>query len=173
MSIAKPRSYYLALRDKYRPSAVGLVFIAESPPESGKYFYDESGRVTEPLFRAMMQDILLLQPKTKTEGLVAFKNKGCMLVDATYSPVNAIASRVKRNEVILADYPALVADLLEISPDRSVRIILIKANICRLLEPRLLHDNFRVLNNGLIIPFPSSGQQGNFRRSVEKLVISI
>lgn len=173
MQRLKPRSYYVALREQYRPSDVRLIFIAESPPVSGKYFYDKLGTVTEPLFRAMMFDILHIQPETKYEGLMAFKDQGYLLVDATYSPVNTISSNSERDEVILADYPALVADLLEITPDRSTRIIIIKANVCRLLDVRLTQDKFNVLNNGLVIPFPSTGQQGNFKRVMGTLIDSL
>ena len=46
------RSEYLTLRYKFQPATVKLVVVVESPPKSGSYFYDPSGRITEPLFAA-------------------------------------------------------------------------------------------------------------------------
>jgi hypothetical protein len=38
-------------------------------------------------------------------------------------------------------------------------LILIKTNVCRILEPKLTHDGFNVLNCGRVIYFPASGRQ--------------
>jgi hypothetical protein len=49
------RSYYHSLRGLYKPDKLKLIVVAESPPTSGKYFYDNTGVPTEPLFGAFMQ----------------------------------------------------------------------------------------------------------------------
>ena len=49
-----PKKYYLELRNKFLPKSLETVFILESPPISGLYFYDTSGSTGEPLFTAMM-----------------------------------------------------------------------------------------------------------------------
>jgi len=36
--------------------------------------------------------------------------------------------------------------------------------VCELLEDRLVAKGFTVLNRGVRIPFPGSGQQGRFQR---------
>jgi len=51
------KNYYLPLRNKYRPKKIKLLILAESPPVSGKYFYDETGKTSEPLFSALMKII--------------------------------------------------------------------------------------------------------------------
>ena len=53
---------------------------------------------------------------------------------------------------------------------RDIPVIVIKANVCRLLEPRLVRDGFTVLNNGNAVYFPSHGQQGRFHQQFEALV---
>jgi hypothetical protein len=40
--------------------------VAESPPASGLYFYDETGATTEPLFAALMRDYPLLRDDLRT-----------------------------------------------------------------------------------------------------------
>ena len=162
------RSAYLALRQRYRPAAIRLLVIAESPPESGLYFYELSGRPSEPLFAAMMKQ-LGVQAANKQEGLKAFRDHGFVLVDATYTPVNGPGGR-NRNAVILADYPYLVEDLRGLGAADGLPIVLIKKNVCELLDRRLTADGFNVLNRGHIIPFPSTGHQVKFHRKFRDVV---
>ena len=86
------RSEYLSFRRKFEPSIVKLVIMAESPPASGKYFYNPAGKITEPLFAALMKQIRF-DPVTKERGLQAFQQKGWVLIDATYEPVNGLKGR--------------------------------------------------------------------------------
>jgi hypothetical protein len=85
------------------------------------------------------------------------------LVDATYEPVDQHGSAPIRNEIIERDYPLLRDDLARLTPDRSAPVVLIKVNVCELLEIRLMHDGFKVLNRGVKIPFPANGHQVRFR----------
>jgi hypothetical protein len=159
------RDRYISLRQKYQPETTRLAIVAESPPDSGRYFYDETGLTTEPLFAALMRQ-LRLRPATKHEGLGAFQRRGWFLVDATYQPVNGLNAR-NRKAVIIRDYPLLRDDLRTVAPES---IVLIKTNVCVLLEPRLLADGFHVLNQGRTIYFPSHGRQGDFQRQFAEVV---
>jgi hypothetical protein len=140
------------------------VIVAESPPASGKYFYDPTGSPKEPLFAAIMLQ-LGQSPITKEAGLRELQQRGWVLVDATYQPVDKLTKDAShdRDEVIARDYPLLRDDLRSLMPDRSIPPVLIKANVCRTLEPLLLKDGFTVLNGGRAIYFPSHGQQGKFK----------
>jgi hypothetical protein len=163
-----PKSHYLKLRTRYQPAHLDLVFLLESPPASGKYFYDPESKTTEPVFAGLMR-LIREDPPTKHEGLTAFQARGLLLVDATYQPVNHINSRRERNQAILDALPELIEDLNRTLPDRRTPIVLVKANICRLIEKPLKNDGFNVSNDGTVIPFPSSGQQANFHRAIQKL----
>jgi hypothetical protein len=55
--LARKRSAYLRLRRRYKPKRIKLIIVAESPPASGRYFYDPRGRVTEPLFAALTKQL--------------------------------------------------------------------------------------------------------------------
>ena len=168
--VQKQRSEYLYLRRKFEPTSVTLVIVAESPPTSGKYFYDPDGKVSEPLFSALMKQ-LGIQPKTKFEGLCEFQKRGWALIDATYDPVNAHDER-GRDLVIDRDYPELCGDLKRLLATRwnGVPLVLIKANVCKLLEPKLKEDWFNVLNKGRIVYFPSNGHQRDFDRQFREIV---
>jgi hypothetical protein len=106
---------------------------------------------------------LQLSPETKDEGLRAFQKNGWILVDATYEPVNEPGS--DRDAVIERDYALLRDDLAALMPNRSTTpVILIKSNVCRILEPRLIADGFNVLNHGRVVYFPASGRQPDFAK---------
>lgn len=94
-----------------------------------------------------------------------------MLVDATYEPVNGLSTRA-RNQTIIRDYQRLRDDLAAISPDRSMPIVLVKENVCRLLYPRLTEDGFNVLNRGCLVYFPSHGRQPDFHRQFAEILKS-
>jgi hypothetical protein len=164
------KSHYINLRKKYLPEKIKLIFLLESPPVSGDYFYDPDGKTTEQLFSSMMK-IINCQPSSKADGLAKFAGQHYVLADATYSPVNQIKNKRKRNEAILRDLPELIDDLREIIGRRRVKIILVKANICQMLEEPLKAIGFNVVNNGIMVPFPGSGQQKNFFRAIKRILL--
>ena len=108
-----------------------------------------------------------MSPRTKDEGLRAFQALGWIITDATYTPVNRLPDR---DQVIVEDYPALLRNLHELTPDRSVPLVLIKANVCSLLEPRLRQDGFRVLNKDRKVYFPACGRQNAFQDQLREIV---
>ena len=166
---SRTRDEYLSLRRQYQPEDPKLIIIAESPPASGRYFYDPRGAVTEPLFAALMKQ-LGASPQTKELGLQEFMGRGWILVDATYEPVNRIKG-AERDRVILRDYPTLREDIRELIGRGSTPIVLLKENVCRLLEPKLSSDGFNVLNRGLRVYFPSNGQQNRFHEQFGQLAV--
>jgi hypothetical protein len=161
------RNDYLRLRRKYEPEKPRLIIVAESPPASGLYFYNPNGSPTEPLFAALMKRLGVL-PLTKDAGLREFQRRGWLLVDATYQPVNKLTNS-ERDKVITRDYPVLRQDLRQLS-NQPVPIVLVKANVCRLLEPKLVRDNFKVLNRCRIVYFPGHGNQLEFHRQLGEIV---
>ena len=164
------REDYLRMRRCYQPQHVAAVIVAESPPTSGKYFYDPAGKPSEPLFSALLRQIGVERIGTKDAGLLLFQQAGWVLVDATYEPVNDGRSEAARDRAIERGYPQLVADLDSLTPNRSAPLVLIKANVCRILEPKLIADRFTVLNRGRVIYFPSNGRQLDFARQFRDVI---
>jgi hypothetical protein len=171
--LAKDRDYYLGLRREYEPEVAKLVIVAESPPASGKYFYNPAGSIKEPLFAALARQ-LEANPATKDSGLREFQKNGWVLVDATYQQVDKLPKDAShdRNALIEQDYPLLVDDLSSLLSDRGIPLILIKANVCRILEPRLTNEGFNVINGGRLIYFPSTGQQRKFEQQFSDVLKS-
>jgi hypothetical protein len=164
------RNEYFALRGAFKPSNVRLVIVAESPPAAGKYFYNPDGKENEPLFRALMKQ-LGAEITKKANGLRQFKEAGWVLVDATYEPVDKL-NETGRKCVILRDYATLCDDLKQLLGTRwrEVPLVLVKKNVCQLLEPKLKETRFNVLNKGRDIYFPASGQQRKFHEQFREIV---
>jgi hypothetical protein len=85
--------------------------------------------------------------------------------------VNALDERGRRL-VIDRAYDKLVSDLKQLLATgwSEIRLVLIKKNVWKLLDPRLTDNGFKVLNKGRIVPFPSSGQQSVFDRRFREIV---
>jgi hypothetical protein len=166
-------SYYHRLRREFQPQNPTLLIVAESPPASNLYFYDPSGRKTEPIFLAFMEQ-LLFTPANKTAGLREFQRRGWLLIDATHEPIDKKFKQKDplRDAVIVRDYPLLKADIEAVSGGKRLPIVLVKANVCEVLDPLLTADGFNVLNRGRKVYLPVNGNLGHFRRQFPEVLVS-
>ncbi len=75
---------------RYKPAAVGLLLVAEAPPESSdRYFYFEEVKEHETLFRETVRALLGEEPRrTKDEQLGELRRKGVFLIDLKPDPVS-------------------------------------------------------------------------------------
>jgi hypothetical protein len=80
------------LRKRYRPARVQILFVGESAPASGLFFYQaDSG-----LYRALRATFLTAFPALKkTDFLDSFRSLGCYLVDLCGQPVDRMDSRAR------------------------------------------------------------------------------
>ena len=161
------RSECLTLRYKFEPASVKLVVLSAWPPKPRLYFYDPSGPVTEMLFDAMMK-ALSYSPATKEDGLREFQRRGCLLVDATYRPLDGLSEEMREKQ-ILKSYPALLAELSKVLPDKSAPITVMRASVRKALEHILRNDGFTVLPNS---EFAAQCRRGRYvpRCLSEKLI---
>ncbi len=81
------------LRLSFRPDRVRVLFIGESPPASGRFFYArDSG-----LYRAMREAFQLADASIGDENfLAAFQASGCYLVDLCADPVDRLKAKARR-----------------------------------------------------------------------------
>src|SRR5437867_2523162 len=138
-----PPEYYIKLRNQYTPKKNNLIFLLESPPANGGYFYDCTDLEHQHLFNAMMAVFSIPAP-TKEAGLREFCNRGYLLVDATYTSVNEIDDNLA-DQMILNNYDNLKQDLIKLGAlENQTSIVLAKANICNLFMEELPKDGFNV-----------------------------
>lgn len=169
---------YKELRNEYDPRKIGspinFIFLAESPPESGDFFYDPMCLTKEFLFRALMDLVEFkideeFTPVIKKEGLYKFQVSGCFLIDSIYTPID----KLRPNDTIRAiknNYPNLKREV-ETYLSTNTKIILIKATVYDSLFSSLTADEFPVINRHVKVPFPSNGHQNCFSNSLELIKI--
>ena len=75
-------------RRSYRPDDIRVLFIGESPPAGGTFFYDGNSK----LYRATKEAFETAIPTLRREGefLTAFQRLGCYLEELAPRPVNGL-----------------------------------------------------------------------------------
>jgi len=162
------KEYYKKLRSKYLPEKIVVIFVLESPPASGKYFYNEDGKMNEILFMTMMK-LINYKAKDKKDGLAEFKKKGFFIVDSTYQQVDSIKDDKEKNLIIIKDLPNLIKDLQEIAgKKKNIKLIPVKKNVCEIISGPVSSMGFKVIKK--TFPFPVSYQQKRFLKGVGEII---
>lgn len=168
------RELYASARNKYKPSQVSVLFVAEAPPDSlDRYFYFEDVKKHDSLF---LEIIGVLYPGLKARYLASgrdtvlkqellehLKADGFWLLDLSEVPLSVSANTLERC------VPSLL-ERLEKYITKQTPIILVKANIYDLCYPTLQAQGYKVSSERL--PFPGSGQQRVFREKFRKVISS-
>jgi hypothetical protein len=107
------------LRLSYRPARVRMLFVGESPPASGRFFYQaDSG-----LYRAMRDAFARALPNVdKDDFLKQFQVLGCYLVDLCGKPVDRLNSKQRREACIHGEV-RLARILKELSPGIVITVV--------------------------------------------------
>ena len=108
-----------ALRERYRPERVRLLFIGEAPPASDRFFYSrDSG-----LYRAIREAFQAVDAGITDESfLETFRSRGCYFADLCPNPVDRLAAMARRR-VRERSEPLLAGTLAELQP-AEVAIVL-------------------------------------------------
>ncbi len=149
------KEYYINLRNNYLPEKVKVLFIFESPPAAGHYFYADTG--SERLFDAMMEAIGY-KPKNKIEGLKTFQGQGYFLIDSTYVPVNEMTNKERRTQV-LNDIDILKEEIRKYVVPNETKIILVMSRLYDAIADKLIKDGVKIENQGDKIPYPYNNQR--------------
>ena len=148
------------LRRQYRPTRIRMLFIGESPPASGRFFYrQDSG-----LYRAIRDAFRMVDPSiTADTFLEIFRNSGCYLIDACAGPVDHLDARSRR-AACLASEPALTRKIRQLEPATIVTLV------------KSIRDNVRRATaqagwRGPILDLPYPGRWASHRKVfLERLV---
>jgi len=116
------------LRRRFRPPEVRLLFIGESPPASGRFFYHgDSG-----LYRAMRSAFQSVDPAIgDDEFLEVFRASGCYLIDLCAEPVDKLDAKSRR-DACGAGEASLVRSLARLQPAGIATLLRsIEGNVAR------------------------------------------
>lgn len=142
-------------RQAYRPATVRVLFVGESPPANGTFFYFGKSNLAQYTHEAFQR--VYDRNMDPQQFLAAFCERGFYLVDLCQTPVNRLSKRARRAEH-RAGVEELAAMLQELRPDRIV--VVMKA-----IEPAVMKA---VACAGLlgipmdVLPFPAQGHQHEY-----------
>ena len=163
ISIDEGRRRQERLRLQFRPARVELLFVGESPPASGRFFYQgDSG-----LYRAMRDALLIADPSMSAVSFLdAFQASGCYLIDLCREPVNH-RDRRSRHAACLAREPSLSLAIRRLRPSKIVTVV-------RSIEANVARAAFRAGWTGPFLHLPYPGRWSHYKdRFVQDLVKSI
>ena len=163
-------------RNKYRPSNIKLIFIAEAPPSAvDRFFYYENVVTQDNLFLQLME---VLYPKliasysptpnvrrNKRIFLERFRKDGYYLLDAKNTPIEPDESK----EVQLRRELPILIETLDLLRAKDLPLILISKTVYDVCTTPLRQHGFKVSNTSLI-DFPGSGRQTIFRSKLTDLL---
>ena len=151
MPITPPNDNRQEIRKKFRPAKVKILFVGESPPANGGFFYVSSpmtaymARVFANTFGERFQSL--------GEFLNYFKAKGYFLDDLSHQPVDNMP-RQKRRRVLANSVAQFAKRLTEYQPGCIIAVLKsIEGDVCRAV---------RIANLAVpihAVPFPGQGHQ--------------
>ncbi len=83
------------IRRSYRRDSVSVLFVGESPPSGGTFFFCENSRLFTHTVVAF-RDAFGLRPSDPKRFLSLFKHAGCYLDDLSLTPLNHLDNSHRR-----------------------------------------------------------------------------
>jgi hypothetical protein len=146
-------------RARYRPDRIATLFVGESAPASGDFFYYGEN--------AMLRHMKRATEAVLGEGgdfLDRFKSYGWYLDDLVLTPVNKSVSSERRSKCLAA------ADSLRdrIAAYRPLAIVSVLISVRSIVEAAAKAAGSNALLFG--VPFPGMGQQARFHREMIEII---
>ena len=175
MEVARPPTVSIArlkavqgaelLRRQYLPKEVRVLFVGESPPAGGTFFYAANSNLyfaTEEAF------VAALPARAGKDFLEEFRRMGCYLDDLCLEPVSRLDARNPLRVAARAEGQERLAEHLRIWRPKAivVAMVAIAENVARAAREAGLED---VQEH--VLPFP--GRKAHRDRYVAELVILV
>jgi hypothetical protein len=148
------------LRQSFRPRQIQLLFIGESPPASGRFFYSANSG----LYRAMRAAFQIAEANIDDGNFLSvFQQYGCYLTDLCHEPVDKL-DPAERRALCKAGEKDLARQLIRLRP---VMIAPVLRSIAKNVESAAALAEWR----GPILQFPYPGRWSRHRDAfIEALV---
>lgn len=141
------RSGREALRRTFRPGNVRILFVGESPPASGRFFY----RRDSGLYRAMRNLFEAADPSVSDENfLQKFQECGCYLVDLCGEPADKLEANARRAAHVAGER-SLRQKISRFQPEVIV-------SLCRSIRPNVSRAATAANWTGSIMDVPYPGR---------------
>lgn len=160
-----PVNSYEELREIYKPDKIDVLFVGESRPQGGTFFYLENSALYRETKRSF--DEYLAQ---NVFTLEYFKKWNCWLYDICDEPVNGI-NNIERAEHIRTRMPQLVEFIEEVKP--KIIIVCKKTFVENNIRTTNIMESYNDDKNIFFLPFPACGRQRDYREGLIKVLDSI
>ena len=155
---------YEAIRERYRPETVKVLFVGESRPANGTFFYLGNSRLYKYTCRAFNSALVTsLQIPT---FLNEFCSLGCFLLDLCPEPVNHLPSperrRVRRNGTA-----TLSAILRDIQPCAT---IVVMRGIAQYVDQAYVGAGIQT-DHHYVLPFPARGHEQEYIDGLKAILL--
>jgi hypothetical protein len=151
------------LRNRYRPANVRLLFVGESAPASGQFFYRGQTAITR-YTRQAFERAFARRFVDDDEFLAFFQSSGCWLDDVSHVPIDHLPPRDRR-AVIRGTLQDFSARLRSCSPTEIVVVL-------RRILPVVRRAADRTGVNAAVhsLPFPGFHWQGDFENGLVSIL---
>jgi hypothetical protein len=148
------------LRKQYRPNRIRILFVGESPPVSGRFFYQaDSG-----LYRAVRETFVRAFPSLKNaEFLDSFCALGCYLIDLCGEPVDDMTGPM-RKQACRSGEQRLAQQIRALSPQTIVTVV-------RSIRANVRHAQERAGWSGRYFELPYPGRWYRHRMKFRTLLV--
>jgi hypothetical protein len=157
------------IRPQYRPEVVRVLFVGESPPAGGTFFYAANSNL---FFATREAFVRVFGEGACGQGdafLRFFKRLGCYLDDLCPDPVNKL-SPAERKRLRQAAVPALAGRIGVARPQAVVAVMIaIKPHVSEALRASA-DPGSQLAGPVHALPFPRPEHRARFKRELEELL---
>jgi hypothetical protein len=150
------------IRSRFRPSEIDVLFVGESAPASGKFFYNMNSSAFRETRKAFSN--YLGRPFGNDEFLDWFRERKFYLDDLVMKPINKEGDK-QRSCACTDGIPDLA---LRIAGYRPKHVVAIAKSIDKFVREALRLSGVHARYS--CVSFPGTGQQRNFHRDMEGLL---
>jgi hypothetical protein len=148
------------LRLKYRPAKVRILFVGESRPYSGRFFYERNSG----LYRAVRDAFRIVEPTLGDDNfLAAFQDAGCYLIDLCRTPVDHL-DRKSRERMCVRYEASLGRQIEALTPETIVTVV---RSIRRNVDAAILRTAWK----GDVVDLPYPGRWVRNRKEFINLLV--
>ncbi len=148
-----------AVRTRFRPDRITTLFVGESAPASGDFFYFGKNAMLRHMQRAVAQS-----PCEDGDFLQRLKSYGWYLDDLVLEPVNKL-TKSEREAKCLAALNSLASRIAEYRPLAIVSLLMSIKGVVYAAADVAGSDAIR-----FAVPFPGMGQQTRFQAAMVEIV---
>lgn len=147
------------VRQKFRPDRITTLFVGESAPFGGTFFYYGNGNLGRYLKRAVDEVFV-----GDGDFLERFKAFGWYLDDLVLSPVNHLKQK-ERKAMRFAAKSGLTGRIADYRP---LALVCLMQGIGEIVQAAAREAGF--CHSVFVVPFPGNGQQARFHRAIVEIM---